>query len=328
MAQLGIAITSFLKEWRGNSDYIHAHTSGSTGKPKDILLSKTLVADSARRTIKFFGLNKESRLHLCLSTDYIAGKMMVVRAELCGAILTAEAPSNTPLADDVRHHGPRISLLALVPSQLQSLLENPHRLANVDNILLGGSSIPEAVRQRLFAMNLPVKVWESYGMTETASHIALRPVVPSLPPFTCLEGISVYEGAEGNLCISLPEGPVIATRDVAEILSAHSFRIRGRLDNVIISGGVKIHPEELEAKAADLLAGYLCFIGAVPDEKWGQMAVLVIEDRNKISSAIKEQLICNLRNQLGTIYAPKKIISVPRILKTDSGKIIRRINFS
>ena len=315
----------FLKEWLSEESFINAHSSGSTGTPKPIRLPKSLVRDSALRTIEFFKIEHSSRLHLCLSTDYIAGKMMVVRSQMSGAELTVEEPSNTPLADPRLREGRRITLLAIVPSQLVSLLDNPERLEIVDNILLGGSPIPTELRKLFLSMNLRVKAWESYGMTETASHIALRPINDSETPFTCLPGIRCSLGEQENLCIHLGEN-LIKTRDIATLLSPTSFYIRGRLDNVIISGGLKIHPEELEIKAADILASYSSFITGAHDEKWGEIPVLAIERKTTLSEQEEKVLLMKLRERLGSKMAPKKIIILPEFLRTDSGKVIRKIS--
>ena len=157
-----MTIDDFIAEWHNDCDYIVAHTSGSTGTPKEIHLSKRLVRDSALRTIEFFSLSESSHLHLCLSPDYIAGKMMIVRSLLSGATLTDELPSNTPLSS---LKGGVIDLLAVVPSQLIDLLDNPKDY-EIRNLIIGGSAIPADLRLRV--ANSGLNAYETYGMTETA----------------------------------------------------------------------------------------------------------------------------------------------------------------
>lgn len=336
MAQL--TLPEFIAEWHSDQTYVSAHTSGSTGAPKPLRLPKDLMRRSAERTNRFFGIGPWSRLHLCLSPGYIAGKMMIVRAIVARCHLTSEPPSNNPL-DPQFTGGPtdraslrrRISLLAVVPSQLYSLLDHPERLRLVDNILVGGSPIPPELRRRLAA--IPITCWESYGMTETASHVALRPVTadPSLP-FTLLSGITCSLSDRGTLQLKAISRlsalcPQLTTNDCAEVLSPTTFRLLGRLDHAIISGGIKIHPQQLEAEVADLLAPFQpCYITSRPDPKWGERVVLVlsaISDASQLS-APGSQLLNALRERLGPIRAPREIVVFPTFSYTSTGKLIRQ----
>lgn len=320
MAQL--TVDAFLSEWRSPLPYVTAHTSGSTGAPKPVRLPKKLMLRSASRTNLFFGIGLWSRLHLCLSPDYIAGKMMVVRALTAGCTLTCEEASNNPLADPQMTQGRRISLLAVVPSQLPALLDHPERLRIVDNILVGGSSIPTALRRRLACA--PITAWESYGMTETASHVALRPVTAdSNLPFTLLPGITCSLSEQGALMLSADDSLTadsctVITNDCAEVLSQRSFRLLGRLDNVINSGGIKIHPLQVEAECADLLASFQpCYVTSRQDEKWGERVVLAT------LHPVPDTLLQALRQRLGHIRAPKEVIILPFFDYTSTGKLIR-----
>lgn len=312
MAQL--TVSDFIREWRSEVDTVKAHTSGSTGRPKEIQLPKTLMRRSARRTNLFFGIDAKARLHLCLSPDYIAGKMMIIRALEAGCELTCEEAGNNPLSQDGSQR--RITLLAVVPSQLAELLDNPQRLRLVDNILVGGSAIPPGMRGRL--AKLPIPVWESYGMTETASHVALRRVTEdAMLPFRIMPGITCSLADNGTLCIE-GNGRCLTTTDCAEVLTPTTFRLLGRLDHAIISGGIKIHPLQAEAEAADILAPYQpCFITSVPDEKWGEKVVLAV------LRAVPESLLHGLRARLGSVRAPKEIRVIDRIPLSPSGKPLR-----
>lgn len=321
MAQL--TVDDFIAEWYSRLPYVTAHTSGSTGAPKPMRLPKELMCRSATRTNLFFGIGPWSRLHLCLSPEYIAGKMMVVRALMAGCHLTCEEASNNPLFDSELVCGRRISLLAVVPSQLPALLDHPERLRLVDNILVGGSAIPPVLRQRL--VSTPITAWESYGMTETASHVALRPVTADVSlPFTLLPGITCSLSENVTLILSAvdlltADSCTVTTNDCAEVLSPRSFRLLGRLDNVINSGGIKIHPLQVEAEAADLLAPFQpCYITSRQDKKWGERVVLAA------LRPIPDTLLAALRRRLGHVRAPKETVVLPVFDYTDSGKLIRQ----
>lgn len=321
-------IESFLNEWRSDTPHIVAHTSGSTGAPNEIFLPKKVVELSARRTISFFRLNAGSRLHLCLSPDYIAGKMMIVRALLSGAQLTYESPSNSLLATAELQSGRRITLLAVVPSQLVELLNYPDRLACVDNILVGGGAMSQSLREQL--ANSGVSAYESYGMTETASHVALRKVTADdSVPFQMLPSLSCVLGPEGNLCIQTPDGN-LQTRDAAEIISSKSFRLLGRLDHAIITGGVKVHPLQVEAAIEPImnfiLPGRKYYISSVPDVKWGSRVILVVEGELPDVRA-QHKCLDAIKVILDGPQCPKQIVAVSQFEYTDTGKL-RRNTFS
>ena len=261
----------FEKLWHNASEYVECHTSGSTGEPKEIRLSKEFMRYSARRTNEFFGIVAESRLHTCLDFKYIASMMMTVRAEEAGCRLTSEEPSSRPLGNIAEDE--RIDLLSMVPAQMEWVLDSDNIWSGIRNILLGGSSIPSLIRRRILLS--PYTVWESYGMTETASHIAIRKVGEEDAPFKTLDGIAVDVNGDGCLTITLPDGQRLITTDIAEMVGENEFRILGRADHAVISGGIKIHPEDLERRLGPFIAFGYC-ISSVPDGKWGEKLVLAI----------------------------------------------------
>lgn len=231
----------FLKEWRDTGADVQCRTSGSTGTPKSIMLPKTEMSKSARRTIRHFGLDRFSHLHSCISPDFIGGKMMAVRAEETGARLTWETPSNRPLLQAGQD---AIDLLAVVPSQMEYILSHIDIMPEIRAIIIGGSAIPAALRSRIAESGL--NAWETYGMTETASHIALRRVTEPQSPFRVLDGISIGLDNESRLVVEIDGWQKIVTNDMVRILDRREFVVTGRYDNVIISGGVKIHPSRLK----------------------------------------------------------------------------------
>ena len=331
----------FLTEWRSDVSFILARTSGSTGVPKEVRLPKDFVAESARRTNDFFSIGPGSRLHSCVSPDFIGGKMMLVRAEMAGATLSWEIPSNQPLQNiDPTHI---IDLLAVVPSQMIHILDNIGSLPKIRNIIIGGSAIHPQLRKRIGESGL--NAFETYGMTETASHIALRRITHICEgekenPFHVLPGIYVTTDSDGCLQIRFESGKIIVTNDLAEIVSPKEFYIHGRRDHIINSGGKKINPIEVEKKIAHLIP-FPFYITGEPDEKWGQRVILVIqsskydgsEDPGKsglsypLGSNFPEsfchELLDSLRNFLAPHELPKAVRVVSSLPITPSGKLKR-----
>lgn len=279
-------VEDFIQEWRSPSERVLLHTSGSTGVPKTIWAEKSRMLVSARMTCDFLDLHPGDNAFLCLSTDYIAGKMMVVRAFERNMRLLSVPASNYPLealAKDMPEC-PDIHLAAMVPSQVYCSVRHPW-FTRIRNIIVGGGAIPPDLENQLREM--PNAIWSSYGMTETLSHIALRRVsgTNAACSYTPLPGISVAINEDGCLCIDAPllcDGPLV-TNDIAHMLPDGSFCITGRRDNVIQSGGIKLHIEKLEAELRSVLTplpdtvGYC--ITSRPSEKFGEEAVLLVTPR-------------------------------------------------
>lgn len=304
----------FLEEWRNDRDFIEVNTSGSTGEPKSIRLPKKFARESAERTNTFFGLTEKSRFHSCVAADFIGGKMMAVRSEVSNGKFTWEKPSNNILKDVDSD----IDLLAVVPSQMISLLERKEPLPDIKNIIIGGSSIHPNLRKRIGDSDL--NAYETYGMTETASHIALRKVSKEDRPFKLLPGIKISKDCNDCLIINFLSGEEIRTNDICNIISETEFYILGRKDDIIISGGKKINPLELENKLSDIISTKYYFT-ALPDEKWGQKLVLVVEgERGKID---EEDLMVNIKSRFEKWQVPKEIYYKRQISLTANGKIKR-----
>lgn len=315
----------FETQWRDANGYVVCHTSGSTGTPKEIHLDKEVMKASAARTNEFFKISARSRLHTCLDFKYIASKMMTVRADLAGCPLTSEIPSNRPLGDIGKDE---VTLLSVVPSQMEWILDLP-RMDNVRNILIGGSPIPSLLRKRI-AMS-GYQTWESYGMTETASHVALRRVEEDASnPFVTLPGIKVSLSAEGCLVISIPDMEDVVTNDLAQLHSDTSFLILGRADNCINSGGIKIMPEQLESQLGPFISFDYC-ISSLPDKKWGERLVLVVDKGEcTLSDEIIAKAIAVRLNQFKKsldpgVKTPKEIIVLRELPRTPNGKLNRNL---
>lgn len=329
-------LKTFRSEWFSEISYVKALTSGSTGKAKQIRLDKSAMRNSARRTMTYFGLDSGSRLYSCVSPKYIGGKMMAVRGWEYNAKVEFEVPSNTPLCNKKFGETEVIDLISVVPSQLLWIIGHPEISCRLKRILVGGAPLSDSLRMQVREAGL--NVWESYGMTETCSHIALRKVEYPSRPFEPLPGIRIGVNDEGCLWINIGDIEV-QTNDIALINSDGSFEICGRLDNVIISGAKKIHPEKVERLLAAFLkekfgiAENAFAITSRPDTKWGQRCVLAVADvplssdnANKGSAfAITLPEVAAIRDS-GLIEpweCPKEVIKVKSIPTTPNGKTDR-----
>lgn len=312
----------FVGEWLSPSDFITAHTSGSTGTPKEIRLLKSDMIHSAEATCRFFGIASGDVLYLPLSADYIAGKMMIVRALVAGARLIADKPSNSP--DGCRSNS--VALAAIVPSQIEGFLQNTPR-GNCRSLIVGGSAIQPLQRQML-AERTDIAVYATYGMTETCSHVALCWLSgnSTADTFKALPGITFSLDSRGCLVIGAPDYSFrqITTNDTARLLSPTEFILTGRIDNVINSGGLKIHPEEIEKAIGHLIAQPF-YVTWRPSAKWGKEAVLIIENGNAPvpSDEARLGLLQQIRAVLPHSKCPKEIYFQAEFSRTASGKIIR-----
>lgn len=315
----------FLNEWFSDSDFVLARTSGSTGEPKSIELPKSVMIKSAERTIEYFGLKNGDRLLLSLPCQYIAGKMMVVRAIVGQMNLVTVEPSDDfeILMNETFDFG------AMVPNQVFKILESPsgkEKLENIRNLLIGGSSIPVTLETQI--SRLKSRVVSTYGMTETASHIAIHELSGEKRSdiYNCLPGISVTTNENECLQIHVPEflpagvagNEPLQTNDIAEILSPTSFRILGRADDAIISGGIKYFPETIEKKLESVIEGRFV-ISSLPDEKLGERLVLVIEGQRTDIEPINQ----TLKKLLTPFERPKAIFFLEKFPETSTGKLKR-----
>lgn len=309
----------FLDEWFSDSTFVLAQTSGSTGEPKTIELPKSIMRKSAERTIEYFNLQNTDKLLLSLPCRYIAGKMMVVRAIVGQMNLVTVDPSTDFhfLENEVFDFG------ALVPNQVSKILEQPmgrQKLQNIRNLLIGGSAISTELETQVTSFDS--RIVSTYGMTETASHIAIRELSgPAKSDFYhCLPGITVSLQENGCLKIHLPEfREALKTNDLAELQSSTSFRILGRADSVIISGGVKYSPENIEQKLEKFIAEPFA-ISSVRDPKLGEKIVLILNCIPFDTTNLEEKI----RSSLPVFERPKAFFFMEQFPMTESGKIKRK----
>lgn len=306
-------VADFLAEWRSDSPYIEAHTSGSTGTPKVIRLLKSDMRLSARATNAFFGINAASVLVLPLSVGYIAGKMMAVRADEAACTLVELPVSNRVVIDRAT------DLLAIVPSQAESLLTQSDAPRLVRHLLLGGAPVSPDLARRLTDAGFDAYI--GYGMTETCSHVALRTLADNV--FAAMPGITF--STDGRDCLVIHSDKFswreLVTNDVVRLHDERHFEWLGRADNVINSGGVKIHPEQLESALRMMLPDMPPFyITKEPHPLWGEAVVLVAEGRRDDSLLDRIGSVIADRRQL-----PRRAIFVDWLPSTPNGGKLCRL---
>lgn len=306
-----MTLEDFLSEWNNDSDRVLVHTSGSTGKPKPMMVEKKRMLNSARITCDFLGLKPGDSALLCMSLDYIAGKMVVVRSIERHLHLISVSPSGHPLKDiDLKDANGKdvngeITFAAMVPMQVYNTLQVPEereRLTHIRHLIIGGGAIDASLEKELQALPGNIAIWSTYGMTETLSHIALRRIngAEASEWYQPFDSVKISQTDEGCLVIDAPLvcAETLLTNDIVEIepyiynkVEKLRFRIKGRKDNVICSGGIKIQIEEVEA----LLKPHLekpFMLAKKKDEKFGEIAVLLTEDEDlkKVEATIRRLL--------------------------------------
>ena len=350
-----MTLEAFLQEWNNDSDRVLVHTSGSTGKPKPMWVEKCRMKASARITCDFLGLREGDTALLCMPLDYIAGKMMVVRSLVRKLNLMVVEPTGHPLTNlqtllQLPRGGafcsgscppPRgswrgVVFAAMVPMQVYNSLQVPEErecLKQIKHLIIGGGAIDEALAREL--KDFPNYVWSTYGMTETLSHIALRRLngPEASDWYTPLAHVQISQNEDGCLVIDASEvcAERLVTNDMVEISEA-GFRIIGRKDNVICSGGVKIQAEEVERALKPYL--HVPFmITKRKDEKFGEVVVMMVEERGerreergerKERDSLKTRLQRLCCEHLPKYWQPRDFVFVDRIPMTETGKPARK----
>lgn len=330
-----MTLEDFLSEWNNDSDRVLVHTSGSTGKPKPMMVEKKRMLNSARITCDFLGLKPGDSALLCMSLDYIAGKMVVVRSIERHLHLISVPPSGHPLKDVDEE----ITFAAMVPMQVYNTLQVPEereRLTHIRHLIIGGGAIDASLEKELQALPGNIAIWSTYGMTETLSHIALRRINGDeasewYQPF---DSVHISQTEEGCLVIDAPQvcAETLVTNDIVEIepyiynkVEKLRFRIKGRKDNVICSGGIKIQIEEVET----LLKPHLekpFMLAKKKDGKFGEIAVLLTEDEDikKVEATVRRLLSDESEKSSDhkkyKYWIPKEFRYVEHLPLTETGK--------
>lgn len=306
----------FLEEWFSEKKGVNVQTSGSTGVPKIFEIEKKKMVSSAVMTCNFLGLKEGDIALLCLPVEYISGKMMIVRSAERKLKLRITDPSLKP----VENLEEEIDFCAMTPLQVENSLEKLHL---IKNLIIGGAAVSESLKNKILQMNLSPsnQIFETYGMSETLSHIGLKQLMPEQEDyFTVFENVTISLDDRGCLKIFAPNvnAEELQTNDLVDIRNEKQFKFLGRIDNVINSGGAKIFPETLEALVKKELPNEAVFIG-LPDDSLGQKLILVIEG-NKSDEVIKKIKEMPFEK---SFHKPKDIIFIHEIPRTPNGKVSR-----
>lgn len=300
------SVGEFLLDWFDDKAYIEMYTSGTTGLPKKIQIGKEAMVQSAIATGDFFGLQPGNRVLHCLPTNFVAGKMMFVRSFILGLDMDFVAPSSNPLY----HNDEQYDFAAMVPLQAKNSID---KLTNIKKIIIGGMKIQKSLEEEL--IKLPVQIYETYGMTETITHIAAKKIGEEA--FSTLPNVTV--SVNENQCLVVEAKKIssekIVTNDIVNLVSDKQFVWLGRFDNVINSGGIKLMPEQIEDKLSAVISRRY-FVNGEPDETLGEKVVLYIEGEvMKLDESVF--------NVLDKYEKPKEIVFIPKFKETATGKIMR-----
>jgi O-succinylbenzoic acid--CoA ligase len=317
---------SFCKDWLAGKNRFVQPTSGSTGTPKLQEITRQQLVASATATGAFFGVNSEFKLLCCLNPAYIAGKMMLVRALVWDCEITLVEPNSTPLASQEEP----FDLVAMVPLQVETSLASPSslkKLKAIQTVLIGGAPLSDSLHTALSQEG--IAAWQTFGMTETVSHIALAPIGTGELLYQTLPGVEI--GVSENQCLWI-QSPMsgaekLETNDSVELRSKNTFVWLGRADFVVNSGGIKLFPEQLEKKInpwmSERYPGVSYFFFGEADDRLGKRLVLYVE--GEASQFNLESLEKELKKLLGKFEVPKKIYLLPQFTYTETGKINRPV---
>jgi O-succinylbenzoic acid--CoA ligase len=271
------------------------------------------MVNSALATGDFFNLKPGSKVLHCLPSNFIAGKMMIVRAVILGLELDMVEPSALPLIDYEKDY----EFCAFTPMQLKNFAKY---LKNIKTVIVGGGRVSNAIIELI--KDKKPHIYETYGMTETVSHIAVKKLNnfegEEDTCFKTLPEIFVSQDHRGCLIIDAPKlsDENIVTNDIVKLLSNTSFEWLGRYDNVVNSGGIKLFPEQIEFKLQGKIPKQF-FVTSIPDDTLGEKLILIIEsDKSTIDDTVFEEL--------DKYEKPKAVYYVPKFKETASGKIHRK----
>ena len=259
---------NFLKLWFDDKDYVLTNTSGSTGKPKEIKLKKSDLIESSKLTARYFDLKVGDKIINCLPIKYIAGKMMLVRSLVLGLDLYIFPVTSSPISDLKSNY----ELIAFTPIQLENSIPF---IEKIKKVLVGGSPVQDTLKEKI--LNSKSIIYETYGMTETITHIAARNLSIGEKEFTTLPGIEI--GKRDNCLYIKPNHlsiEMVQTNDVVEFTNKNKFLLIGRGDFIINSGGVKLNPETIEKKLAKYIAVDF-IISSIDNTKFGEVVALVFK---------------------------------------------------
>ncbi|MBE0422390.1 MAG: AMP-binding protein [Lutibacter sp.] len=314
--EISAEVSDFLRNWFDENSFVEVKTSGSTGNPKIIRLQKKQMAHSAKATGDYFNLPQNTTALLCMSPNYIAGKMMLVRALTLGWHLDVVEPTSNPLKNCDKNY----DFSAMVPMQLHNSLPDIHK---IKKLIVGGGTVSNELLSKI--QEVKTEIFATYGMTETITHIAVKKlnVIASGAKqsyYKTLPNIKIAVDYRGCLVIDAPtiSAEKVVTNDLVELISPTEFKWLGRIDNVINSGGIKLIPEQIEEKLAGIIENRF-FVAGKKDAVLGEKLILICE-------GIKNENLLNKIQCLGTLSAyeiPKEIYFLEKFMETETNKIDR-----
>ncbi|NNE13339.1 MAG: AMP-binding protein [Saprospiraceae bacterium] len=312
-------IVSFLNQWYDSSVLTYDfYTSGSTGSPKLIQHSREAMIASAKLTENAFNYVKGDYALLCLPVNFVAGKMMIVRAIVSSLNLIISKVKTNPF-EGVLYEG-KIDFAPMTPMQFELAKDHAFELLNaVRVVLLGGAPVSNKLKEetQIFDSN----IFLGYGMTETLTHVALMKLngYDRQKYFYGLENISFNKDEHDCLIIEAQHLPnKILTNDIVALFNESNFKWMGRRDNVINTGGVKVNSDELERELSRHLKENF-FISSIKDDVLGSKIVIVLEgsvpsDKVNELNVIFDQL--KLKNS-----KPRKVYGLENFIYTKTGKL-------
>jgi O-succinylbenzoic acid--CoA ligase len=250
---------------------------------------------------------------------------MLVRGMELGMDLYLQQPSS-----EVEYWSlPKIDFIALVPVQLKYLTQSElgrDFLTNCQVTIVGGAQLDASMEKELD--RYPNSIYHTFGMTETASHFALRLLNgPNKQQFyQILPGVEMSQDDRGCLTVKgdITNNKLLTTNDLVSIIDKYTFKWLGRKDQVINTGGYKVHPELLQSSIQQLLdsinikAKHL--VTDLPHPKWGQQVVLLLESQ-PLTQTTELDLLTLLKQHLKAHEVPKQIKYLDSFPRTDSGKV-------
>jgi o-succinylbenzoate---CoA ligase len=320
-------VKEFILLWESGIEKLEVKSSGSTGSPKTIEISRKQILASVNQTKEAFYLNDESLFICNLHLDFIAGKLMIIRALELNAELIVISPDGDFITNLGQHKytidkHPGENFFAFVPLQIDKILQSKEGVSILNRakaILVGGASVGKSLLKKIKELKVPV--YATYGMTETVTHVAIKRLNGNKPDryFSPLKGTSIKRDERGCLCLKneITNHEWLVTNDLVKIKWSGQFELLGRIDAIINSGGVKLNLDSIEGKIEAVLkleVPFFCF--GVPDERLGQKLILCIEQKTK-----DERLLEKLKSQMPKFEVPKEVYFIDCFLKTTSGKI-------
>ncbi|OGS69353.1 MAG: O-succinylbenzoic acid--CoA ligase [Flavobacteria bacterium RIFCSPLOWO2_12_FULL_35_11] len=322
--EISVEVADFLTNWFNATSFVEVKTSGSTGNPKIIQLQKSHMINSAKATGEYFNLPENTTALLCMSTNYIAGKMMLVRALTLGWHLDVVEPTSNPLKNSDKIY----DFSAMVSMQLHNSLADIHK---IKKLIVGGGTVSNELLSKI--QEVKTEIFATYGMTETITHIAVKKlnVIASGAKqsyYKTLPNIKIAVNHRGCLVIDAPtiSAEKVVTNDLVELISPTEFKWLGRIDNVINSGGIKLIPEQIEEKLAGIIENRF-FVAGKKDKILGEKMILIIEELkiDKIKNSTKALILSEIKNSklFSTYEIPKEIYFLEKFIETETKKIDR-----